>query len=133
MKQTSFKWKTQPGFIKVMFFIYAICFLIGGLRHWVDILHGGMFPYNTIPFIFNIYLTSLAIFDFIVIVLLFIRPIWGLLLAISIMASDLITDFYVGYHYWNINLQTNLGLQLLVAFGLFVFISAPLLIKCLKK
>ncbi len=132
-KLNVFKLKSLPLFIKVTFLIYATCFLIGGLSHWIDILDGGVFPYKNIPFIFNSYLASLAIFDFIVVLLLFIRPISALLLAICIMVSDLIVDFYVGYHYWGINIQTNLRLQLLVTFGLFVFISAPLLIKYLKK
>lgn len=81
---------------------------------------------------FNFYLTSLAVFDFIVIFFLLVSPVYGLLLAIFIMVTDLMTDFYVGY-YWGINLESNLGLQLLVLFGLFVFISAPLLIKNYKK
>jgi hypothetical protein len=91
----------------------------------------GFFPTKNIPFIFNFYLTSLAIFDFAVIVLIFIRPIYALILAIVIMASDLSVDLYAGYSYWNNSLATNLGLQLLLVFGLFVFISAPLLIKWL--
>jgi hypothetical protein len=49
------------------------------------------------------------------------------------MASDLSVDFYVGYRYLDWRLATNLGLQLLLVFGLFVFISAPLLIKWLKN
>lgn len=121
--------RSKQVFIKLIFTIYIICFFSGGLRHWIDILNGGIFPYKNIPFVFNFYLTSLAIFDFIVIVLLVARPIWGLLLALFIMVTDLMTDFYIGYYYWGINLESNHALQLLVIFGLFVFISAPLLVK----
>lgn len=60
-------------------------------------------------------------------------PLYGMLLAILIMASDLIVDFYVGYNYWHISLMTNTRLQLLLTFGLFVFISAPLLISWLRN
>lgn len=128
-----FKWHALPNLIKLLLSIYMGCFLIGGLRHWLDIGRDGLFPYKNIPFIFNFYLTSLAIFDFTVIVLAFIRPVYALVLAIVIMASDLSVDLYVGYRYWNTSLTTNLGLQLLLVFGLFVFISAPLLIKWLKN
>lgn len=119
--------------IKCVLYFYVVCFLGGGLRHWLDIARDGLFPYKTVPFIFNFYLTSLAVLDFIVIILLFIKPIYALILAMLIMASDLLVDFYVGYNYWGINLSTNINLQLLLIFGLFVFISAPLVIKQLKK
>lgn len=125
--------KIKQTYVKPILVIYSLCFFSGGLRHWIDILNGGIFPYKNIPFIFNFYLTSLAVFDFIVIILLVASPIYGLVLALFIMVTDLMTDFYVGYYYWRINLESNFGLQLLVIFGLFVFISAPLLIKQIKN
>lgn len=118
--------------IKSVLYFYSLCFLVGGLRHWLDIARDGIFPYKALPFIFNFYLTSLAIFDFIVILLLFTRPIYALIFAILIMLSDLLVDFYVGYQYWHISLLNNTGLQLLSMFGLFVFVSAPLIIRRLK-
>lgn len=125
--------KNQPIYVKLIYCSYVILFLIGGLVHWRDILHGGVFPYKDIPFIFNFYLTSLAIFDFIVIVFLFAKPIYGIPGAVLIMATDLIIDFYVGYHYWDINLEVNFRLQSLVIVGLFIFISTPFLLKRIKE
>ena len=122
-----------PNKIRILLFIYILCFLSGGVHHWLDIIKIGIFPYRNVPFIFNLYLTSLAIFDFVVIWLICVRPIMGLLLAMVIMLSDLVVDSYVGYKYWNISLSTNLGLQLVVAFGIFVFISSPMIIKLLIK
>ena len=126
--------KKFPIFIKLILIVYAICFLGGGLRHWVDIINGGLFPYNDVPFIFNFYLTSLAILDFIVIMLLLMRTISGLLLSILIMATDLPVDLYLCNRYWeNCSFNANHGLQLLTLFSLFVFISAPIVIFKLRK
>ena len=133
MKQSNVKSKSLTGVIRIILFIYIICFFVGDLRHWLDIMHDGIFPYRNIPFMFNLYLTSLAILDFVTIVLLLMKPIHGLLLAVFIMATDLMTDFYIGYNYWHINIQTNRGLQLLTMFGLFVFLTAPFLIKNLRN
>lgn len=115
--------------VNVLPIIYIVCFFIGGLRHWLDIAAHGVFPYKTIPFIFNFYLTSLAILDWVVILLLLIKPLYGLLLAIVIMSSDILIDLYLGYTYWNIGLSNNIGLQLLLIFTLFIFFTAPLMVK----
>lgn len=121
-----------PPFVKSTLYIYAICFIFGGLRHWLDIMHGGMLPYKDIPIYFNLYLTSLAIFDFVAVVLLFLRPIYGLILALLIMTSDLLVDFHLSYGYWHVSLLENSGLQLLTLFGIFLFFTAPVIIKFFK-
>ncbi len=131
MNKYIYQWKTLPGIVKLFLLIYATCFLIGGLQHWVDIFNAGLFPYHSLPRLFNIFLTLLAAVDVIVSIMFFIRPIIGLSLAILIMASDLFVDFYASYFYWHITIVENKKLQLLVIFGLFVFISAPLLIRWL--
>jgi hypothetical protein len=126
-------WKTLPKPIKAILFIYIICFFGGSLSHLADILHGGIFPYKNVPFIFNFYLTSLTILDLLTILLIFISPLYGVLFADFIMVSDLSIDFYLSYIYWNTSILTNHTLQLLVAFGFFVFISSPFLITQLRK
>ena len=133
MIRSSMYWKALPMSIKAILYIYIICFLAGSIKHLGDIVQGGMFPYKGIPFLFNLFLTSLTLFDLAVIVLLVMVPFYGVILANLIMVSDLLVDFYVGYSYWNTSLSTNKSLQLLVAFGLFVFTSGPLIIIWLKK
>jgi hypothetical protein len=133
------QWKKIPSLIRFVLYFYGACFLQGGVRHWLDIANGGIFPYTNfnggpdIPFIFNLYLASLAIIDLIVFMLIFLRPIYGLALAVIVMASDLLVNFHVLYTYSDIRLSENWMLQCLLLFGAFVFFSAPIIIIRLKK
>lgn len=133
MNQYIYQWKAMPTIVRLLLLVYATCFLIGGLQHWLDIFNGGLFPYQSLPQVLNIYLTLLAAVDMVISVMLFIRPVAGIWLAMLIMASDLPIDFYSSYFYWNVTLEANMRLQLLVIFGLFVFISAPLLMRWIKN
>lgn len=133
MNKSIYLWKTKPRMIRGFLIFYAICFLIGSLQHGMDIFQGGLFPYTSVPRLLNIYLTSLVAVDLMIAILVLIRPIAGLMLAMLIMASDLFVDFYASYFYWNTSIMTNTRLQLLVGFGCFVFISAPWLMKEIKK
>ncbi|MBA2654854.1 MAG: hypothetical protein H0U71_07295 [Gammaproteobacteria bacterium] len=125
--------KKRLIFVKIFMTIYGICFIFGGLRHWLDIMHAGILPYTGIPPFFNFYLTSLAILDFMVVIMLLLRPIHGLIFAVIIMASDLLIDFHLSKTYWHTSLFENIGLQLLAMFGIFLFFTAPFIIKCIIR
>ena len=124
--------KSQSLLINSIIVCYAICFLIGGLSHWYDISNNGILPYKDLPLILNVYLTGLAVFDLVIAILMFIRPVFGVCLSIIVMLSDLFVDFYANHYYWHTNLTNNSRFQLLLVFGMFVFVSAPLLITRLK-
>jgi hypothetical protein len=41
-----FKWHALHNLINLLLSIYVVCFLSGGLRHWLDIGRDGLFPYK---------------------------------------------------------------------------------------
>ncbi len=96
---------------KLILSLYILGFLIGGIHHWLDIVAGGLLPYRSVPLAFNIFLTSLALLDLLVVLLLLIKPLAGIALAIGIMILDLSVDIYLGFSYWNITPINNPGLK----------------------
>ena len=127
------QWSAMPGLVKLFLILYAVCFLAGGLRHWFDIYNSGLFPYHSLPLGFNIFLTLLSVVDVVVAILFFVRPVVALYLAVIIMIADLVVDFNASYFYWHLGLMENVRLQMLVGFGLFVFVSAPVLVRWVKN
>lgn len=95
----------------------------------MDILRGGLFPYSQwwgVPAVLNAYWTSLTLFDSLAVVLLFTRLRIGLVVSVLIMVTDIFINLYATYSYWGMDVYTNRMLQLQLLFGLFVFVTAPL-------
>ena len=75
--------------------VFCACFAIGGVNHVLDIVHGGLLPYDMVPMPINAYWTSLALLDFVTVGLLVLRLRLGLVCALAVMLSDVGINTYV--------------------------------------
>ena len=75
--------------IRIITLIYIIGFAVGTTTHTMDILRLGLFGYNHVSLGVNIYWTMLTLLDPLAIVLLLVKPKWGIVLSVVIMVSDL--------------------------------------------
>ena len=102
--------------------IWTVGFAIGTTTHLLDLLHGGWLPYDFRPLPWNIYWTSLTFLDPLAALLVWLRERWGVVLGVTIMASNVLvngyTVFIAGYD------EFYPGLALQSAFALFVFFVA---------
>jgi hypothetical protein len=89
--------KSTPPGVRVLFAVYAVCFLGAGLNHAHDIWQGGLFPYRDAPPLLNAYWTSLTVLDPLAVLLLYRRPRAGMVLAVLIMVSDVALNSYAVY------------------------------------
>lgn len=124
--------------VRLVLTIYAIGFLYGTRNHLRDIFQDGFLGYTYVPWPINLYWTLLTFFDPLTVILLIYRPLWGIFLAILIMASDLLINLSVTfYFYQQTGIFTNDLLAMQISFGLFVFLTAPYvkkkIIEFLKK
>jgi len=123
------KWSDYPRMVKLIFVIYMLCFLWATKNHILDIWRGGFLPYTEAPLVFNIYWTSLTLLDPLAIILLYYFPYYGMVLAVLIMVSDIAVNLYATYSFWNSDIFTNRSLQLQILFGIFLFLTVPILWK----
>ncbi len=130
-------------FIKTVIIIYSICLIFPTVRHIVWIVQHGIF--SNLPeadILFNIFWDSLTILYPVTIVLLFFAPRKGLLLLFAIIALNITVSIYVfnpvkflfsgryGLIDWAICYRFWIAQ---VLFGLFVFITVPIVWKKLKQ
>lgn len=112
--------------VRLIFGIYALGFLYGTKNHLIDIFRDGFFGYTYVPWPINLYWTMLTFLDPLTVLWLIYRPLWGITLAILIMASDLSINLSVTFYFYR---QTGIfadGLLVKqISFGLFVFITSP--------
>lgn len=128
-----FRWN-DFRIIRVIFLIYAFGFLYGTWNHIVDIWRDGFLGYHDVPFLVNLYWTSLTFLDPLAVILLFTLPLHGVLLSVLIMASDLAVNLSVAlYFYWQGGAFFDDRLILQMAFGCFVFLTAPFIWKKFKS
>lgn len=118
---------------KIIIIVYIVGFLIGGSHHWYDILSKGLLPYHSVPFRFNLFLTSLAFVDYLAILLLLTTPKFGIKFSAILMIVDISVDIYLCIAYWDINPLTNPGIQWLVIFTLFLLFSAKSLLRAISE
>ncbi len=110
---------------KIIILINAMCFLLGAITHWIHIWTGGLFPYHSVPFGFNLFLTSLALLDLIICWLLIKRTTLGFMLGMLLTTVDLPVHVYLCNNYWNeCNVWSNSGILLLMGFAVFLGVSA---------
>lgn len=111
--------------IRIIFAIYALGFLYGTRNHLIDIYRDGFLGYTYVPWLINLYWTLLTFFDPLTVILLLFFPLGGILLAILIMASDLIINLSVAfYFYQRTGIFSNGLLSMQISFGLFVFLTS---------
>ena len=116
---------TSPKFI-ITRAIYIACFCLGTFNHARDFASSGWRPYAASPPILEAYWTSLIFLDLLVVALLLLRSMQvGLLLAISVMITDVAANAYASF--WLGVPGFNIGLPLQAAFSGFMLGSAPFL------
>ena len=123
------QWSAQPKPVKFCFSIYMLGFLVGTTTHLLNIIENGVFPDASLPLGFHVYWTSLTLFDPLTIIFLLYVPHWGMILAILIMASDIPINLYVLYVLRESDIFSNWGVPCQIIFGLFLFVSVPLVRK----
>jgi hypothetical protein len=100
----------------------------------MDILADGWLGYDYISLPINLYWTLLTFLDPLAILLLLFLPFAGILLSVLIMASDIAINSSVTFHFYQ---QTGIvsldRLPLQIAFGVFVFVTAPIAWRKIKK
>ncbi len=112
--------------LRLIFAIYSLGFLYGTRNHLIDIYRDGLFGYTYVPWPINLYWTLLTFFDPLTILFLIFKPLWGISLAILIMASDLVINLSVSfYFYQQTGIFTNGLLTMQISFALFVFFTSP--------
>jgi hypothetical protein len=127
------KWRHYPRAVKVLFALYALCFLWGTHNHVVDLRRGGFLPYTYAPLPFNIYWTSLTLLDPLAALLLFVLPYHGMVLAVAIMVSDIAVNLYAAYVLFPGTMMPDRALLSQMAFALFLFVTVPFAWKRLRK
>lgn len=130
-----FRWKQYPVEVRVILSIYSLGFFIGTYTHLQAILTHGFLGQNA-PLFFRIYWDSLTLFDPLAAVLVWVKPRWGIGLAILIMVTDIMINSFAysrGIFMEPVPgmVPTDLFLQSL--FGTYVFITAPFVLGKLKK
>ncbi len=114
----------------ILLSIYFIGFLLGTISHLIDIGTYGLFGYTFAPYVINVFWTSLTFLDVLVLVILILRIRIGIIMAITIMASDIAVNvFFSIYSYIQKNQFIMWGIVTQILFGIFVFVSAGTLLK----
>ena len=115
--------------------LYSVGFLVGTYTHARGILAHGVLA-TPVPPAIGAYWDTLTLMDPLAVLLLWWRPRAGLWLAMAIMASDLAINTWVyvaGYFGPPTARMVPLSLFEQALFGLFVFVTAPLVLAALKR
>lgn len=134
-KDMKFRWKQYPVELRFILSIYSIGFLIGTYTHLQAILIHGFLGQNA-PLFYRIYWDSLIFFDPLAAVIVWIKPKWGIRLAILIMVTDILINCYAytsGIFMEPVPGMIPTFLFLQALFGTYIFITAPLVLGKLKK
>ncbi|MEU7022601.1 hypothetical protein ABZ990_18340 [Streptomyces sp. NPDC046203] len=106
--------------------VWVAGLLIGTVTHVGDLLSHGLFPHASFaPKWLNLYWSALAVLDPLTAVLLLRGRRVGADLLVVVMATDLAANLYAVYGPLGSSVGEQGGLQRLLAFGLFVFATAP--------
>jgi hypothetical protein len=106
--------------------VYVAAFSVGTISHVLDIFRWGIRPHNQYHWTFNLFWTSLALFDPVAIVLVLRRQRAGLLLAGLIMILDVAVNVTAGLHeYLGTGRFLMWGLYTQVPFAIFLLATAP--------
>ena len=99
--------------------VWCLGFAVGTVVHLSDILIYGLWPYTYAPTWMNVFWTSLAVLDPLVVMLLIRRLRTGLVAGTLVMIADLAVNTYAGtlpgITGWSLTFALQLG------FGAFVF------------
>jgi hypothetical protein len=115
--------------VKIIRWVYTLGFLVGTYTHARGILGKG-FLAAPVPISIGVYWDVLTLLDPLTVLLLWWRPKAGLWLAVAIMGSDISVNtlvYLAGYFGPPIAHMVPLSLFDQALFGLFVFVTAPLI------
>lgn len=124
-----------PRPVKVLLGVYSLGFLVGTYTHARGILAHGLLA-APVPSAIGVYWDALTVLDPLAVLLLWWRPRAGLWLAVAIMASDIAINtqvYLAGYFGPPTAHMVPLTLFDQALFGVFVFVTAPLLFAALKR
>ena len=79
--------------IKILLLTYIFSYIGATYNHTMDLLKYGLFPYQNVSIILNIYWTMLTLLDFLAIVVLFFHIDLGLIFYGLIIISDVIVNY----------------------------------------
>ena len=120
--------------VRLFFAVYILGFAYGSRNHIVDILADGWLGYDFVPLFINLYWTLLTFFDPLAIFLLLTLPHAGIILSVLIMASDIAINTGVTvYFYYQTGICSFDRLPWQIALGIFVFLTAPIAWKTIKR
>ncbi|GHA13002.1 hypothetical protein GCM10010329_39740 [Streptomyces spiroverticillatus] len=115
--------------------VYVVGLAIGTVTHLTDLfVHGVRSHAVFAPYWLDVYWTSLTLFDPLALALVVLgavrgRSTAGVWLVCAVMVTDLAANAYAVYVLLHSGVQDSPGLQRLLAFGLFVAVTAPWLAK----
>ena len=106
--------------------VYVAAFSVGTMTHVADVLRWGILPRNQYHVAFNMFWSSLTLFDPLAIVLLLRRQRSGILLGGLIMVLDVAVNVAAGLHeYFATGRFLMWGLLTQIPFALFLLATAP--------
>lgn len=82
---------------RLILIILSLCLAAGGATHVLDIVNGGWLPYKSVPLALNAFWTSLALLDFVAVLLLWASRKAGIALTTAIMLADVAINSYATY------------------------------------
>lgn len=122
------RWRGLPIAARCALVGYAIGFAVGARKHVADLMSGWLGAYSGLgPVVVQVFFLSLAVIDPIVIVLVLLARPFGVWLGLAVMVGDVTANVFAT---WEIVRQDWVwlirptGLLLILAFGLFVFVTA---------
>jgi hypothetical protein len=121
--------------IRLVLIVYSVGFLIGTFTHISHIIHHGILV-HPVPLAISIYWDALTLLDPLTAIVLWWKPQLGIKLALAIMVSDISLNTYTylaGYFGPVIPNMVPLYLFDQALFGLFVFVTAPLVQRQFKE
>jgi hypothetical protein len=121
--------KELPTYLCFILLTLAACFAIGTVTHAIDIYRLGFFGYSKLPHVslgLNIFWSSLIFLDFIVIVLLFTRQTYGIVLGFCVLFADVVINMIFIVNYENSSTLFSPAVALQLSALLFSLFTLPL-------
>ncbi|MEH3101146.1 hypothetical protein [Sphingomonas adhaesiva] len=112
---------------RVLRLIYALCLAGATYNHAAAIYrHGWLWDYGGYPRVSTTFWTALGVLDPLAIVLLFVRPRWGVAMTVAIIVADVAHNLVIAHLYFPPLLRaltTVPSLAMQVAFMIFVLFT----------
>lgn len=123
----------QPSRVKVILFIYCLCLTGATLSHLLTILRFGLLSGKDTSLAWSIFSDSLAVLDPLVLFLLYFWTRRGVILLAAVMLADIAFNAYWYHQTGVLDFRNGSPFTWILAgqaaFGLFVFVTAPVVWK----